>query len=408
MALHVKLSDRFVGTLSRAARDRPWAFEFSDDYLRAIPRPVLGQAFEDDPGRSYEGVDGRPPPFFANLLPEGALLRHYQARYGSDEAALLAALGGDLPGAVTVEGETPRSSENDGPRFSLAGVQPKLSAMLSDGKVTMPVNGDGGAWIAKLEDRDIPELPRIEYATTQWARASGIHVSEHDLRPMASISGFPESWTSGESRSAFVVRRFDRLDGGARVHLEDFAQVFSRYPEERYPREPRLVDTQADYAAIGSVIAALCPRDDLREYVRRLVFMVLSGNADLHLKNWSLYYPPEVSGGGVSDGTVGVPRLSPAYDLVANVAVQRSGLDTSHAALHWAGEHEPHLASVAVEHFARLAAAWEVPQREVIGWVRDDVNDVRTAWAELRSVLPLASEELVAIELHLATCQLRA
>ncbi|HZF55290.1 MAG TPA: HipA domain-containing protein, partial [Polyangiaceae bacterium] len=45
------------------------------------------------------------------------------------------------------------------------------------------------------------------------------------------------------------------------------------------------------YGALGAIILALCGGEDLREYVRRLAFMVLSGNNDAHLKNWTLVYP---------------------------------------------------------------------------------------------------------------------
>ena len=95
----------------------------------------------------------------------------------------------------------------------------------------------------------------------------------------------------------FAIERYDRLPDGRRVHQEDFAQVNGLLPAEKYGH--------ATYEGIGRVVGTLCGLDDLREYVRRLVFMVLSGNVDAHRKNWSLVYPDARRA-----------RLSPAYDLV--------------------------------------------------------------------------------------------
>ena len=76
--------------------------------------------------------------------------------------------------------------------------------------------------------------------------------------------------------------------------MEDFAQVFGLYPHDKYEEK--------SYANIASVLWATY------EFVRRLVFSVLIGNADMHLKNWSLLYPDRRE-----------PILSPAYDFVSTV-----------------------------------------------------------------------------------------
>ena len=60
------------------------------------------------------------------------------------------------------------------------------------------------------------------------------------------------------------------------------------------------------YGSIGAVICALCGEDDFRRYMRRLAFMVLSGNADAHLKNWSLLHPDGVNARLGLDGRVPV------------------------------------------------------------------------------------------------------
>jgi serine/threonine-protein kinase HipA len=99
---------------------------------------------------------------------------------------------------------------------------------------------------------------------------------------------------------ALAVQRFDRVQGGEPVHMEDFAQVFGLFPDDKYGHR--------SYANIASVLWAETAEEATWEFVRRLVFSVLIGNADMHLKNWSLLYPDKRT-----------PVLSPAYDFVATL-----------------------------------------------------------------------------------------
>ena len=111
--------------------------------------------------------------------------------------------------------------------------------------------------------------------------------------PWRDIAGLPEELTFAEP-SALVVRRYDRADDGARIHQGDSAQVFDRQPYNKYNDvEPDALD--ATFRGVGRVVAAVCGHDDFVEYVRRLTFMVLTGNHDAHLKNWSLVYPERLA-----------------------------------------------------------------------------------------------------------------
>jgi serine/threonine-protein kinase HipA len=82
--------------------------------------------------------------------------------------------------------------------------------------------------------------------------------------------------------------------------MEDFAQVFGEFPNDKYERH--------SYANIAAVLWAESAEESTWEFVRRLVFSVLIGNADMHLKNWSLLYPDRRT-----------PVLSPGYDFVATL-----------------------------------------------------------------------------------------
>jgi len=321
-ALAVQLHGRRIGVLNRIAGDRH-LFAFEDDYLENPDRPTLSLSFKGAgntlvaPTRAYPT---RLPPFFSNLLPEGPLRRTLAARAGvkpEREFFLLAALGADLPGAVTVapfdtqgtqtEDETGADTRNANDesadsvlRFSLAGVQLKFSAIVdATGGLTIPADGMGGSWIVKLPSLEAPAVPENELAMLELARSVGIDVPALRLVPVAQIGGLPREAGRVEGQ-ALCIRRFDRAEDGHRIHMEDFAQVFALFPDDKYRHR--------SYANIAAVLHAEIGDVGTREFVRRLVFSVLIGNGDMHLKNWSLLYPDDRR-----------PALSPAYDFVSTV-----------------------------------------------------------------------------------------
>jgi serine/threonine-protein kinase HipA len=179
-------------------------------------------------------------------------------------------------------------------------VQLKFSAVLeASGGLTIPAHGVGGSWIVKLPSTQFPAVPENEYVMLELARAIGINVPVIKLIPAKEIQGLPPGVARLKGK-ALAVERFDRSPGGQRIHMEDFAQVFGVYPRNKYDGH--------SYANIAAVLSAETGDAGTFEFVRRLVFSVLIGNADMHLKNWSVLYP---------DGRQ--PVLSPAYDFVATL-----------------------------------------------------------------------------------------
>jgi serine/threonine-protein kinase HipA len=312
--LSVRVGDIRVGQLTRTNEGA--SFLLDDDYRRLANRPVLGQVFEDDP-TAKNWVRQGVPVWFSNLLPEGPLRDLIAARAGvhpSRSFFLLEVIGLDLPGAVVVaregataaglveEAEASEDVDEQPLKFSLAGVQLKFSALRDDRGLTVPAQGLGGDWIVKLPDQRFDGVPENEYSTMLWARHSGINVPEVALVEVATIGGLPTD-LSQRGGTAFAVRRFDRSAGG-RVHIEDFAQVLNLKPSQKYG--------YANYETLVRVIAALVP-SDVDELLRRLVFQILAGNGDAHVKNWSLIYPDGVQA-----------RLAPAYDLMSTVPYIRN------------------------------------------------------------------------------------
>jgi len=323
-ALSVRLYGKHIGVITRLAGDRQ-LFAFEQDYLDDEKRPTLSLSFKGSTGElvtQTRPTGRRVPPFFSNLLPEGHL-RNYLAKRADvnseREFFLLAVLGADLPGAVVVAplergGQLQEAHYDDDEqhaddhghggeeplRFSLAGVQLKFSAVMeTSGGLSIPVHGMGGSWIVKLPSARYKAVPENEFAMLELARRVGISVPENKLVAIASIKGLPAQAHTAEG-NALAVERFDRRPNGEPVHMEDFAQVFGEFPNDKYKHR--------SYANIAAVLWAESGEESTWEFVRRLVFSVLIGNADMHLKNWSLIYPDRRT-----------PVLSPGYDFVATL-----------------------------------------------------------------------------------------
>jgi serine/threonine-protein kinase HipA len=322
-ALSVRLHGKHIGIITRLAGDRQ-LFAFEQHYIDDPQRSTLSLSFKGSTGglvTNFRPVGRRVPVFFSNLLPEGHL-RDYLAKRAhvnpDREFFLLAVLGADLPGALVVaplEGDEQSSEPHDALddenrddshggeeplRFSLAGVQLKFSAVMeASGGLTIPAGGLGGSWIVKLPSARFKAVPENEFVMLELARRIGISVPENKLIDIASIKGLPEQAHTVEGM-ALAVKRFDRLPDGAPVHMEDFAQVFGEFPSSKYKFH--------SYANLAAVLWAEIGEDAVREFVRRLVFTVVIGNADMHLKNWSILYPDRRT-----------PALSPGYDFVATL-----------------------------------------------------------------------------------------
>ncbi len=315
--LAIQLQGEQIGIINRLAGDRH-IFSFEQNYIDNPQRPTLSLSFKGQAGglvTSPRSVTMHLPPFFSNLLPEGHLRTYLAQRAGikpEREFFLLAALGADLPGALTATaletdehvGESPSAHEDrqqdSALHFSLAGIQLKFSAIMeASGGLTIPANGMGGSWIVKLPSNRFPSVTENEFVMLALARAVGINLPENQLIDVKAIHGLPEDAGRIEGK-ALAIKRFDRGPNGKRIHMEDFAQVFGLFPDDKYKKR--------SYANIAAVLWAETGEPGTYEFLRRLIFSVLIGNADMHLKNWSLLYP---------DGRI--PILSPAYDLISTI-----------------------------------------------------------------------------------------
>jgi len=245
-------------------------------------------------------------PFFEHLGPEG-WLRGRQARAGGTEAqddfGLLLNYGADCIGAVGVlRPDGTRLAAPDEPDIleeaaafpgrTLSGVQKKLLAFRGERGFEPCVKAvDPATHIAKFNREDLPTLVQNEALSLQLGR---------EILGEAEITKARPATLAGIEGLALLVERFDRV-GGEKLRLEDFAQILGKPRGRQFDGK-----YHSSYEEAASVIARFSARAriDLARYYRLVVFNLVLGNADAHLKNFSLL---EGSGG---------LRLSPAYDLI--------------------------------------------------------------------------------------------
>lgn len=178
---------------------------------------------------------------------------------------------------------------------TVTGVQPKLSLGIEKlSKNSEPqrftIVGLWGDYILKPPIKKYKNLPELEDLTMHLAELSGIHVVPHSLIRLSS------------GKLSYITKRVDRLND-LKIHMEDMCQLTERLTEHKY---------QGSYEQIGKAIIRYSenPLLDIINYFEHVLFSFLTGNADMHLKNFSLIDQPDM-------GYV----LCPAYDMVASSLV---------------------------------------------------------------------------------------
>ncbi len=388
-SLDVFLQELKVGTLVRTPGDFN-AFSLDPTYRAMARPPILSLSFRSADGGLRK--DPKPaahilPAFFANMLPEDklreAMEKHHAGtvRQGND-FDLLAALGEDLPGAVRVvpsDGSTTIAVQENPheikARFSLAGVQMKLSVMKNTdkGRLTLPIGDEQGQYIAKFPSANLIGLSENEFAILAMSEILGMDVPERELVDKSDFEGIPEEFNTLSTGKVLLVKRFDRRPEGARIHIEDFAQVFGRQPSKKYDA--------ASYHDIASALNVAVSTDAALEFVRRLALAALVGNGDMHLKNWSTIYP--------GDGCT--PAIAPVYDVLSTTAY----FPKDDMALSLGGEKS--FKALTPDCWRKFANRARLPEPAVISAVEEVVSSLNDHWWNLpeRDVVPAAVLKLI-------------
>ncbi|MDO4510215.1 MAG: HipA domain-containing protein [Bacteroidales bacterium] len=174
---------------------------------------------------------------------------------------------------------------------SLTGVQPKLSLNLHkhEGCNRLTIVGLWGDFIFKPQTDAYPQLPENEDLTMHMAEAARIKVVPHSLIRLA------------DGSLGYITRRIDRTTKGEKIDMEDMCQLTLHPTEYKYKSScEQIAKTIAVYSST--------PKLDLVNFMQILLFSFVTGNNDMHLKNFSLYRPNKFY------------QLTPAYDLL-NVSI---------------------------------------------------------------------------------------
>jgi serine/threonine-protein kinase HipA len=178
---------------------------------------------------------------------------------------------------------------------AVTGVQPKLSLHLASAEQPnlakrFTIVGMWGEYILKPISPHYPELPEVEDLTMHLASIAKIKVVPHSLIRLSS------------GNLAYITKRIDRK-GKEKLHMEDMCQLTERLTEDKY---------QGSHEQVAKAILKYSanPGLDVVNFFELVLFSFLTGNADMHLKNFSL----------ILQSTIG-SVFSPAYDLVATALV---------------------------------------------------------------------------------------
>lgn len=175
-----------------------------------------------------------------------------------------------------------------GANKSITGVQPKLSLWLEKTKksIRFTIVDDKSNYIIKPQSETYLSLPENEDLCMHLANELGIKVATHGLIRLKS------------GQLAYLTKRFDR-DNENKIACEDLCQLTESLTEHKY---------RGSYEKVGKTIRAYSTQSglDVLHYYQLILFSFITGNADMHLKNFSMIENRDNAFG-----------LSPAYDLVS-------------------------------------------------------------------------------------------
>jgi serine/threonine-protein kinase HipA len=190
---------------------------------------------------------------------------------------------------LTLEEQREEAAARAG-KMSIQGVQVKLSAKLAVSEGRFKIVDRAGTYILKPAPSGYREVPENEDLTMRLAAAAGIRVPVHGLV------------YSKDGTRTYFIKRFDR-GKGKKFYLEDFGQLLGLEREVKY-------NTSMEQFAKAVQEHTTFPALECREFFLRVLFCFLTGNEDMHAKNFSLFSEDNQ-----------VFKLAPAYDLLNSALV---------------------------------------------------------------------------------------
>lgn len=243
---------------------------------------------------------------------------------------------------------------------AITGVQPKLSLWLEESKknIRFTIVDDKSNYIIKPQSETYQSLPQNEDVCMHIANALGIETATHGLVRLPSGS------------LAYITKRFER-DGTNKLACEDLCQLTETLTEHKY---------RSSYEKTGKAINQYSTQKglDALRYFELVVFSYISGNADMHLKNFSMLEKKE-----------GIFSLSPAYDLVSTILVIKN--ESEQMSLTLNGKKN----KLTKKDFNTLALSLSLTEKQVQNCYQLFLKKLETAiWWIDNSFIPIEQKEL--------------
>ncbi len=195
----------------------------------------------------------------------------------------------DLPYTAA---ELRQEAANRAKKLSIQGVQPKLSATISVVEQEFKIVDQFGTYIIKPQNDLFPELPQNEDVTMRMAKVFGLDVPFHGML------------YAKDGSLSYFIKRFDRYGKGKKLATEDFAQLTGNTRDTKY---------RFTMEKLVPVIDEFCsfPAIEKADFFKRILFCYVTGNEDMHLKNFSLITKN------------GKTTLTPIYDFLnSSIAIK--------------------------------------------------------------------------------------
>jgi len=188
----------------------------------------------------------------------------------------------DLPYTAS---ELRQEAANRAKKLSIQGVQPKLSATISVVDQEFKIVDQFGTYIIKPQNDLFPQLPENEDVTMRMAKVFGLEVPFHGML------------YAKDGSLSYFIKRFDRYGKGKKLATEDFAQLTGNSRDTKYSfTMEKLIPVLDQYCSFPAIEKA--------DFFKRILFCYVTGNEDMHLKNFSM-----ITKGGKT-------TLTPVYDFL--------------------------------------------------------------------------------------------
>lgn len=253
----------------------------------------------------------------------------------------------DLPYTAA---ELRQEAANRAKKLSIQGVQPKLSAAVSIIDQEFKIVDQFGTYIIKPQNDLFPQLPENEDVTMRMAKAFGLEVPFHGML------------YAKDGSLSYFIKRFDRYGKGKKWATEDFAQLTGNTRDTKYRfTMEKLIPVLDEYCSFPAIEKA--------DFFKRILFCYVTGNEDMHLKNFSLITQK------------GKTTLTPIYDFLNSTIAIKNPEDE--IALMLKGKKSNLKAADFIDYYAKEKL---LLNEKTINTILDQMKRATPKWKELLEI----------------------